>query len=325
MAANGRGRHYRGGVQLAYIPSPTRSALFLGPVPIRFYALFIVTGIIIAIWLGDRRWRARGGRKDEVLDVAGWAVVFGIIGGRIYHLITDPELYFLGRPGTSPWNAFKIWDGGLGIWGAVALGMVGAWIGCRRKGIRLSSYADTVVPGVILAQAIGRLGNYFNNELYGRLTSMPWGLQIHRMDLATGRSTGTLPGLYQPTFLYELLWDLGVFVLLLWADRRFRLGNGRVMALYAMGYTAGRAWVEALRSDYANHILGLRVNDWVSILVFLGGLAWFLTHRGPREATIYRQPPPSDGAASDGRASAGTTSDGAGDEQVETAGNHPVT
>ena len=274
-------------MSLAYLPSPTRSALFLGPLPLRFYALCIIAGIVVALWLGARRWAQRGGKSEEVLDVAGWAVVLGIIGGRLYHVLTDPELYFLGRPGTSPIDAIKIWDGGLGIWGAIALGTVGAWIGCRRHGIKLPPFADAVVPGVVFAQGIGRLGNWFNNELYGGPTTLPWGVEIREMDLVTGRA-GQFLGVYQPTFLYELLWDIALGFVLIWADRRFRLGNGRVMALYVMGYTSGRVWIEMLRTDDANHILGLRLNVWTSIVVFLLGLAWFVTHRGPREVSVYR-------------------------------------
>jgi prolipoprotein diacylglyceryl transferase len=289
---------------LASLPSPTRSAVFLGPLPLRFYALCIIVGIVVAVWLGMRRWAARGGKPEEVLDVAGWAVVFGIVGGRLYHVVSDPELYFLGRPGTSPVDALKIWDGGLGIWGAIALGTLGAWIGCRRHGLRLPSFADAVVPGVAFAQGIGRIGNWFNNELYGGPTSVPWRLEIHTMDLATGRA-GEVIGYFQPTFLYELIWDVALGFALIWADRRFRLGNGRVMALYVMGYTTGRVWIELLRTDDANHILGLRLNVWTSIIVFLLGLAWFVTHRGPREASIYR-----DGRAPD-----------AGAEPVDTVGD----
>lgn len=290
---------------LAYLPSPTRSVLQLGPLPIRAYALCIIVGILVAVWLANRRWVARGGESDHVWDIAGWAIVFGIIGGRLYHLVTDPELYFLGRPGTSPWNAFKIWDGGLGIWGAVALGTLGAYIGCRRRGVDLRVFADCAAPGVLYAQAIGRVGNWFNNELYGDSTKLPWGLHIHCLDstrthevlngIASGGEScaahsGTLAAVYQPTFLYELIWDAAIASIVLYLDHRLRLGRGNVMALYVMGYTAGRGWIEALRSDHANHILGLRVNDWVSIIVFFLALAYFLRHGGfhaERETTPY--------------------------------------
>ncbi|HEV7192856.1 MAG TPA: prolipoprotein diacylglyceryl transferase [Jatrophihabitantaceae bacterium] len=271
---------------LASIPSPTRSVWHLGPLPIRAYALCIVLGIFVALWVLMRRWRERGGVDDDVWDVSGWAIVFGILGGRLYHVITDPELYF--GSGRHPVDALKIWDGGLGIWGAIALGAVGAWIGCRRHNLSLTVFADAAVPGVVLAQGIGRWGNWFNNELYGGSTSLPWKLQIHDVSTATGHAQpcsfgnvgASVCGYYQPTFLYESLWDIALGLALIYIDRRLRLGRGNVMALYVMGYTAGRGWIEALRHDHANHILGLRLNDWTAIIVFLGGLAWFVTHGG---------------------------------------------
>lgn len=258
----------------AYLPSPPQGVWHLGPVPIRAYALCILAGIAVATWWTQRRWAARGGSADDVLDVVFWAVPFGILGGRLYHVITDPELYF--AAGKHPIRALYIWDGGLGIWGAVALGAVGAWIGCRRRGIRLVNFADVVAPGLVLAQAIGRWGNYFNQELYGGPSSLPWALAIdpaHR-PLATPNI-----GLYQPTFLYESLWDIGVAVLLVWAGRRFALHNGRLFALYVAAYTVGRAWVEALRIDPANHFLGLRLNDWTSVVVFALAVGFLLARR----------------------------------------------
>ncbi|GAA1219580.1 prolipoprotein diacylglyceryl transferase [Kitasatospora nipponensis] len=261
-------------MQLAYLPSPSQGVWHLGPVPIRAYALCIIAGVAAAVWLTRKRWSALGGNPDDISDIAVWAVPFGIVGGRLYHVITDPELYF--EPGRQPIRALYIWDGGLGIWGAVALGAVGAWIGCRRRGIRLSAYADALAPGLVLAQAIGRLGNYFNQELYGKPTHLPWGLLIdpaHRPAATPDVAT------YQPTFLYELLWDLGVVVLLLWADRRFNLHSGRLFALYVAAYTAGRGWVEALRDDHANHILGLRLNDWTALIVFIAAIAYLLATR----------------------------------------------
>nr|WP_234971427.1 prolipoprotein diacylglyceryl transferase [Jatrophihabitans endophyticus] len=274
---------------LASIPSPTRSVWHLGPLPVRAYALCIIVGIVVALWVATRRWRERGGDPDHVWDVAGWAIVFGIVGGRLYHVLTDPELYF--GSGRHPLDALKIWDGGLGIWGAIALGGVGAWIGCRRRGIRLAVFADACIPGVVFAQAIGRLGNWFNNELYGAPTDLPWGLEIHNLSIETGRSNGAVIGTFQPTFLYELLWDAAVGVALILLDRRLRLGRGNVLALYVMGYTLGRFWIELLRRDDANHILGLRLNVWTSIVVFLLGLAYFLRHggfRAEREASPYQ-------------------------------------
>jgi prolipoprotein diacylglyceryl transferase len=197
-----------------------------------------------------------------------WAVPFGLVGGRLYHVITDYELYFTN--GKDWVNAFKIWEGGLGIWGAIALGALGAWIGCRRRGIALPAYADAIAPGIAFAQAIGRWGNWFNQELYGNPTHLPWGLKI------TSTAGDRVPGIYQPTFLYECLWCIGVALLVLWADRRFRLGHGRAFALYVAAYCAGRFWIEHMRSDYAHHILGLRLNDWTAIIVFTAAVLYMV-------------------------------------------------
>jgi len=276
---------------LATIPSPDQGVWHLGPLPIRAYALCIIAGIIVAIWWGERRWVARGGIKGEVTDIAVWAVPFGLVGGRLYHVITDNQKYF--GPGKNPLAALEIWNGGLGIWGAIALGAVGAWVGCRRKGIPLPALADALAPGIVTAQAIGRLGNYFNQELYGGDTTLPWGLEIYRRVTPDGREDAlagvaidhTPIQVVHPTFLYELLWNLGVALLVVWADRKFRLGHGRAFALYVAGYTAGRFWIELMRSDEATLILGTRVNVFVSALVFLGAVAYFVVarSRGERE------------------------------------------
>ncbi|WP_328344475.1 prolipoprotein diacylglyceryl transferase [Micromonospora sp. NBC_00421] len=277
---------------LAALPSPTTAVWQLGPVPIRAYALCIVAGIVLACLVTDYRLRRRGVAPGAVLDIAVWAVPTGIIGARIYHVITSPEKYF--GTGGDPWKAFAIWEGGLGIWGAVAGGAVGAWIAARQLGIPLSVVADALAPGLPLAQAVGRFGNWFNNELYGGRTSLPWGLEIHRMDpdnpghaLRDDANQPILePGLYHPTFAYEALWNLGVAGLVFAVDRRFKLGRGRAFALYVMGYTAGRFWIELMRSDEANRILGVRLNVWTAGLVFVGALIYFLRVRGPRDYLI---------------------------------------
>ena len=210
---------------------------------------------------------------------------FGIVGGRIYHVITSPDAYF--GEGGNPVKAFAIWEGGLGIWGAVALGALGAWIGCRRLGVRLTVFADALAPGLLVAQAIGRLGNWFNQELFGGPTTLPWGLRVDdAVAEAAGHAAGTL---FHPTFLYELVWNLLGAVFLIWADRRFRLGHGRVFWLYVVVYTSGRLWIELLRIDPAHGFLGLRLNVWTSILVGLGALVAFVLvgrrHPG-RESTV---------------------------------------
>jgi phosphatidylglycerol---prolipoprotein diacylglyceryl transferase len=283
-------------MELAYIPSPSRGVLYLGPIPLRGYAFCIIIGVFVAVWLGNKRWIARGGRSGTVADIAVWAVPFGLVGGRLYHVITDYELYF--SEGRDWVDAFKVWEGGLGIWGAIALGAVGAWIGCRRRGIPLPAYADAIAPGIALAQALGRWGNWFNQELYGRETHLPWALHI------TSSEGGRVPGYYHPTFLYESLWCIGVALLVIWADRRFQLGHGRAFALYVAAYCVGRGWIEYMRVDDAHHILGLRLNDWTAIIVFLLAVVYIVVSskkRPGRELVV--EPGAAEGeAAADGTA-----------------------
>ena len=257
---------------IASIPSPEHGVWNLGPLPIRAYAFAIIIGIVVAVWIGNRRYIARGGVPGTITDLAVWAVPFGIVGGRLYHVITDHQLYF-GPGGSGFSGAIKIWDGGLGIWGAIALGTLGAWIGAKRKGIALLPVADAIAPGVAVAQAIGRLGNYFNQELFGSPTNLPWGLEIDAVHRPAGYGEFTT---FHPTFLYEALWMLGVALILVWADKRYNLGHGRVFALYIVLYCVGRFWIEALRIDSAHHILGLRLNDWTALLVGVGGLIWLI-------------------------------------------------
>ena len=257
---------------LTYIPSPETGVWDLGPIPLRAYAMFIVLGIIVAVVLGNKRYEARGGRPGVITDIAIWAVPFGIVGGRIYHVLSDWQIYF-GEQGRGFTAAFRIWDGGLGIWGAVILGGVGAWIGARRSGVVLPPIADAIAPGIALAQAIGRLGNYFNQELFGSPTTLPWGLEISPANRPEGYAEYAT---FHPTFLYESLWLVALALVVMWADRRFNLGHGRAFALYVLLYTVGRVWIEALRIDSANHILGMRLNVWTSILVGLGALAYLV-------------------------------------------------
>jgi prolipoprotein diacylglyceryl transferase len=276
---------------IAYFPSPPQGVWHIWLVPIRAYALFIILGIVAALIIGDRRWVARGGERGVIYDIALWAVPFGLIGGRLYHLATDWRTYF-GDGGAGPIAALRIWDGGLGIWGAVALGGVGAWIACRRREIPLPAFGDAIAPGIILAQAIGRLGNYFNQELFGRETTMPWGLEIfYRRDPAgfvdvhslDGVSTGQLAMVVQPTFLYELLWNLLVFALLIYLDRRFTIGHGRLFALYIAGYCVGRFAIELLRDDTATHIAGIRINSFTATFIFIGAVVYLILAPKGRE------------------------------------------
>lgn len=278
------------------IPSPSNGVWELGPVPLRGYALCIVAGIIVAVWLSERRWVARGGRPGEMQDVALWAVPFGIVGARLYHVATDHELYF--GEGRSPWNILYIWHGGLGIWGGIAGGALGAIIYARRRGIRLLPLLDVIGPTCLVAQAVGRWGNWFNQELYGKPTDLPWGLEIDPANYPSGLdfAAGTT---FHPTFLYEFVWNLAGFALIVLLERRFRIGHGRVMALYVMVYTAGRSWIEMLRIDTVelDDVLGLRFNVWTSIVLFLAAAAYFVwsrrRHPG-REDSVYveEQPAP---------------------------------
>ncbi|MBL1106139.1 prolipoprotein diacylglyceryl transferase [Streptomyces sp. 5-8] len=307
-------------MNLAYIPSPSHGVLYLGPIPLRGYAFCIIIGVFVAVWFGNKRWIARGGQSGTVADIAVWAVPFGLVGGRLYHVITDYELYF--SEGRDWVDAFKVWEGGLGIWGAIALGALGAWIGARRRGIPLPAYADAVAPGIAFAQALGRWGNWFNQELYGHETHVPWALHI------TSSEGGRVPGYYHPTFLYESLWCIGVGLLVIWADRRFKLGHGRAFALYVAAYCVGRAWIEYLRVDDAHHILGVRLNVWTAVIVFLLAVLYIVVSakmRPGREAVVepaaVASGGPADGVCegvSDGAAE-GTEAVAEGEDRAEDA------
>jgi phosphatidylglycerol---prolipoprotein diacylglyceryl transferase len=272
----------------ASIPSPSNAVWQLGPVPIRAYALCILAGILVGIWVGNRRWIARGGAPGVVGDIAVWAVPFGIVGARLYHVATDWESYF--GPGADPVDALKIWQGGLGVWGAIAMGTLGGWIGAKRRGIPLPPLADALAPGIVLAQAIGRFGNWFNQELFGRPTDLPWGLEIDpefRPDRYADVET------FHPTFLYEALWCVAVALILVWADRRFRMGHGRVFALYVALYTLGRSYIETLRVDPAREVLGLRLNVWTSVVLFAGAVIYIVVSARMRPGReVLSQPPP---------------------------------
>jgi prolipoprotein diacylglyceryl transferase len=257
-------------IQLS-IPSPSTGVIYLGPLPLRAYSLFIILGIFVAIWLGNKRWIAKGGKPGQVSDVALFAVPFGIIGGRIYHVATDWEKYF--GSGQNWIDALKIWNGGLGIWGAILFGGVGAWIGCKYYKIYLPPFADAIAPGIIFAQAIGRLGNYFNQELFGKPTDLAWGLEIAEKFRPQGFE---LFATFHPTFLYEIIWNVLIGFGLIYLDRKYKIGHGRLFALYVSLYSLGRLFIENLRIDEARLILGFRFNVFTSLVVIVGGLIYFV-------------------------------------------------
>jgi prolipoprotein diacylglyceryl transferase len=245
---------------LAYLPSPPGSQFDIGPLHLRAYGLLIAIGVFAAVWLADRRWQERGGKPGTISTIALWGVPGGLIGARLYHVATDYQLYT-----HKPLDAFKIWQGGLGIWGGVAGGVLLGSVAVRRLHLDLRVMLDVVAPALPLAQAIGRWGNYFNQELFGKPTRLPWALQV---DLSHRPPGYEKYATFHPTFLYELLWDLAVVGLLLWAEKRFKLRKGYLFCLYVALYTFGRFWTEYLRIDQAHKILGLRLNDWVSIIIF---------------------------------------------------------
>jgi len=238
-------------------------------IQINAYALFILIGIGIALWVSNRRLVARGGEPWVVLDVALWAVPLGILGGRLYHVATHPGDYFF--EGADLLRILYVWEGGLAIFGAISLGAVGAYIGARRAGLRFGAYADALVPGLLLAQAMGRLGNYFNQELFGSPTDLPWGLHIDRPNAAIpiGLPEDTL---FHPTFAYEMLWNVLGAIVLVWAGNQFRLQWGRLLGLYLVWYGIGRAFLETLRLDPAELVLGIRVNIWGAFAAIALGL-----------------------------------------------------
>jgi prolipoprotein diacylglyceryl transferase len=280
-----------------HIPSPSVNGFHIGPAYIHYYGLMYVIGITLAILITQRRWKAQGGDPALVGDVALWAVPAGIIGGRIYFDITTPQYI--------PhhwWGVFAVWQGGLGIWGGIALAtVVGVWR-IRRNGASAGDFANAVAPALLVAQAIGRIGNYFNKELFGGPTSLPWGLYIPPANRPPGYLGFTT---FHPTFLYELIWDLLLAAALVWLGHHRKINPWGLFALYVAGYSAFRIVEEALRVDPSEHFLGLRLNMYVAIALTIVGLAWFWQ--------VQRRQP----------AAAGPPGSGAGDtaaDQPETGG-----
>jgi prolipoprotein diacylglyceryl transferase len=253
------------------IPSPSHGTWYLWVLPVRAYALLVITGIVVGAYVGDRRWIARGGQPGTVVDVLTWAVPAGLVGARAYHVLSRWQDYL--GPGQDPWDVLRVWEGGLAIFGGLLGGALGAWFGARRHGVRLPAFADALAPGLAVGQAIGRWGNWFNQELFGTPTTLPWGLRIdpeNRPEQYGDAET------FHPTFLYESLWNLGVAGLVVWADRWFRLGHGRAFALYLASYAFGRFWLEALRTDPANLVLGMRVNQLTALTVVVAAVVYIV-------------------------------------------------
>lgn len=271
-------------------PDPSWASVSVGPLTLHTYALCILAGIVAAVWLTSRRLTARGGHPDAVLDITMWAVPFGIVGARVYHVLTHWGDYF--GAGQDPLSVLYIWEGGIAILGSLIGGAVGAWIGCRRAGIRLWSFADALAPAMLLAQALGRLGNWFNHELYGSPTTLPWGLEIPASNPAfpPGLPADTL---FHPLFLYEMLWNLlGVAAILL-LEKRFALRWGRAFGLYLIWYGAARVWLEMLRIDPTSVTpLGLPANVWGALAAVAVGVAIIVvqSRRHPEPETSVHLP-----------------------------------
>ncbi len=273
-------------MRLLFLPSPPVDSFSVGPVTIHFYALCILAGIVVAAVIGYRRLAVKGLGRDDFESLVLWMVIAGIIGARIYHVITDHELYF--GPGRNPVDALKIWTGGLGIWGGVAAGALTGWLWCRHRGIRFGVVADALAPGLIAAQAIGRLGNWFNQELFGKPTTLPWGLEIDRAHRPSGY---TMFETFHPTFAYEMIWDLLGAALLLWLGHRFAMGRGKLFTSYVIYYCLGRFFIEAVRIDPANTIAGFRINNYTSAIVFVAAvllLIWQLRYRPGADDSVWR-------------------------------------
>src|SRR5487761_1420511 len=281
-----------------FIPSPPINSFHIGPLDVHFYALGYIIGIALAIWITRRRWRALGGDADLVNDIALWVVPAGIIGGRIYFDITTPadipHVWY---------GAFAVWTGGLGIWGGVALaGVVGAWR-LRKLGITVGPFANAIAPALLVAQAVGRIGNYFNKELFGKPTTLPWGLEIPFQD----RVAGGIPAqdlhfaTFQPSFLSELIWDLALAAFLVWLGHHAKIKPWGLFALYVAGYSAFRIFEESVRIDSSEYFFGQRLNMYIAILGTLGGLIWFgFAQRRPDRQVVVRPDPaqPDAGTAS---------------------------
>ena len=277
---------------LGSIPSPADGNLG----PFHMYGIILAVGVLVGVYVAEQRWRRRGYPKDGIYDIAFWVVIWGVIGARLYHVITDYQLFE-----DDPWRAFQIWRGGLSIWGAVIAGALAVIVICYRRKLPTLVVMDCMSVGIVLAQAIGRWGNYFNQELFGKPTTLPWGLEISLQNRPLGYEKYST---FQPTFLYESLACLAIAGILLLVERRARLKIGQTFALYVALYTFARFFFENMRIDPAHEIAGLRVNAWVSAFLFLFGAGWFVwlgrhepEQRRPGDASVddANAPVPADG------------------------------
>ena len=277
--------------QLAFIPSPSVNGIHIGPLDIHVYGLMYVVAITLAIVITRRRWQAAGGDPDLVGDVALWAVPAGIIGGRIYFDITTP---FDIKPAHVWWGPLAVWNGGLGVWGGIAAGAaVGIWR-VHRAGADWRLMADAVAPALLVAQAVGRVGNYFNQELYGKPTSLPWGLEISPAHRVAGYAHYAT---FQPSFLYELIFDLALAAALVWLGHHRDIQPPGLLALYVAGYSGYRIFEETIRIDSSAHFLGLRLNLFIAIAVALAGVAWFIVSQRRKPPTPGTAPGPAESRA----------------------------
>lgn len=272
-------------MELAFIPTPSNSYLAVGPLKLHFYALFIILGVVAAIYIGQIRYKSIGGDPKEITDLAVYAVPAGVIGGRIYHVITSPEKYF--GKGMNPIDAFKIWNGGLGIWGAIALGAFAAYLYYRNqtRSKKFTEFADAIAPGLLVAQAIGRWGNWANGELFGKPSTLPWAVKIPIGNRPSGYTNFET---FHSTFLYESIWCLVFAIFLLLRSNKLSFLNskaGNVFLFYIFCYSLGRIWIESLRIDDANLIFGLRLNIWVSLAGILVPLYFLVSNNRKQTGT----------------------------------------
>ena len=300
---------------LASIPSPSRNVIEIGPLDIRIYGLMIALGVIVAVWFIGWRMRQRGINSEIAVSLAWVAVPAGLIGARLYHVITDWRSF----SDEDRWgDVVKIWEGGLGIPGAIIAGVLAAAVVCKMQGWSLAEMLDIAAPALLAAQAIGRLGNWFNQELFGRPTDLPWGLEIHPTNRPAEYFSDAT---FHPTFLYEALWMLALMGLLLWLDKLRKLPVGHLFALYVLGYASGRIWIEFLRVDPASELAGVRVNVWVMSALWLGAAAYIYIYREKAawppaptgEAGSGEAESEAESAEGEARAEARGTADGQGD------------